>query len=50
MVSKSIWNAAISLLQDLNPEATQSELESMANRGFSMSLSPGEYICNILGV
>lgn len=50
MVNKSIWNAAISLLQDLNPEASPTELESMANRGFNMSLSPSEYICNLMGV
>ena len=50
MVTKVIWNIAISLLQDLNPEDSQSELEAKAKRGFAMSLNPNEYICNLMGV
>ena len=50
MVTRKIWNAALSLLQDLNPEDSQNELENKAKRGFAMSLNPSEYICNLMGV
>lgn len=50
MVSKKIWNIAINLLQDLNPEDTQEELEIKARRGFAVSINQSEYICNLMGV
>ena len=50
MVTKVVWDTAISLLQDLNPEETLSELEAKARRGFAMSINPNEYICNLMGV
>lgn len=50
MVTKTIWKIALSLLQDLNPEDSQSELEAKAHRGFAMSINPNEYICNLMGV
>ena len=50
MVTKLAWNTAISLLQDLNPEDSSSELEAKAQRGFAMSINPSEYLCNLMGV
>ena len=50
MVTKVIWNIAISLLQSLNPEDSQNELKAKAKRGFAMSINPNEYICNLMGV
>ena len=50
MVTKLVWDMAISLLKDLNPEDTSSELEAKAQRGFAMSINPSEYLCNLMGV
>ena len=50
MITKGIWNIALSLLQDNNPNDSRSELETKAKRGFAMSINPSEYICNLMGV
>lgn len=50
MVTKLVWDMAISLLQDLNPEATLSELEAIATRGFAMTINPSEYLSNLMGL
>ena len=49
-ITQTIWNMAINLLQDLNPEATASELCAIASRGFAMSINPRDYIGQLLGI
>ena len=50
MVTKQLLNIAVNLLRDFNPEATINELETIAMRGFAMSINPSEYISNLLGI
>lgn len=49
-IKEKLWNMAISLLQDLNPEVAMSELEAIARRGFAMYINPCDYINNLLEV
>lgn len=50
MVTKAIWKLAISLLKDLNPEASEQELEAKVNRGFALSANPNEYLSDLMGI
>ena len=49
-ITEKLWNMALNLLQDLNPEVAMSELEAIARRGFAMCINPCDYINNLLGV
>ena len=50
VITDKLWNMAISLLQDLNPELAMSELEAIARRGFAMCINPYDYVNNLLGL
>lgn len=50
VITQTLWNMAISLLQDINPELSQKELETLAARGFALFINPNEYICNLLEI
>ena len=43
-ISKTVWNSAISLLQDLNPDAEMQRINRFARIGFLCCTTPGEYI------
>lgn len=43
-VSKTVWDSAISLLQDLNPDAEMQKIKQLARVGFLCYTTPGEYI------
>lgn len=43
-MSKTLWNTAIELLRQLNPSASDKELERVANFGFGLAAAPQHFI------
>ena len=46
MVTK-IFNTAVSLLSEHNPNMTRAEIEKIVRRGMAISISPSEYLNNL---
>ena len=44
MKTSKIWNEAIELLKQLNPSASQEELEKVADFGFGLAATPKHFI------
>lgn len=44
MKTSKLWNEAIELLKQLNPSASQEELEKVADFGFGLAAAPEHFI------
>ena len=44
MATKVLWNEAINLLRELNPNETEEKIKKLATFGFSLVVNPWDYI------